>query len=185
MIDWDRTVVSQFSNSPIICSIIETFNECVDPTEDFNNFLEWVWNVDTAQGFGLDILGRIVAISRFLAVPTTERYFGFMEIYTPFNDAPFFTGATATDTFELSDEIYRRLIIAKAYANIMPTTAQNLNNLLKMMFPGRGAAYVEDLGGMAMNYTFTFALEPWEEAMVKTSGAFPHPAGVLVTVVTP
>ena len=63
-----QTVVSQYGNSPTITSLIESFNDAVDPSSNIDNFYTWVWDVSSAQGFGLDIWGRIVGVSR--TIPT-------------------------------------------------------------------------------------------------------------------
>jgi len=77
MINVEQTIISQYANSPTIVKLIQNMNEYIDPRADLDNFYNFVWNVDTAQGFGLDIWGRIVNISRELSVPTPEDYFGF------------------------------------------------------------------------------------------------------------
>lgn len=59
-------------------ALIESMNEWIDPAADFQSFYDYVWNVDTAQGFGLDDWGKIVGVSRYLQVPETD-YFGFAE----------------------------------------------------------------------------------------------------------
>jgi hypothetical protein len=46
------------------------------------------------------------------------------------------------------------------------------------MFAGRGRCYVNDLGGMALRYTFEFDLTAYEFAIMTQSGALPRPAGV-------
>ena len=65
-----QTIVSQWGNSPTILALIESFNAAVDPAPDLDAFLTHVWQVDTAQGFGLDIWGRIVDIERIIHVPS-------------------------------------------------------------------------------------------------------------------
>jgi hypothetical protein len=143
-----------------------------------------VWNVETAQGFGLDIWGRIVNIGRELTVPVVESYFGFSagisdeNNKTPFNGSPFFVrGNDATDTIILADDAYRRLILFKALANISATTAPSMNRLLQNLFEGRGRCYVNDMGNMLIRYTFEFLLTPSELSMV-INGVLPRPAGV-------
>ncbi len=41
----------------------------IDPTADLNAFYDLVWNVATAQGWGLDVWGRIVGVTRNLNIP--------------------------------------------------------------------------------------------------------------------
>ncbi|TIR44152.1 MAG: DUF2612 domain-containing protein, partial [Mesorhizobium sp.] len=75
-----------------------------------------IWDVDTAQGYGLDVWGRIVGVNRILQV-TAGDWFGFQEASPgtdPFGNGAFYSGAPLTSNFALSDEAYRLLILAKA-----------------------------------------------------------------------
>ena len=69
MIDVERTIISQYANSATIVQLVQNMNTYLDPRADFDNFFDYVWNVESAQGFGLDIWGRIVGISRELLIP--------------------------------------------------------------------------------------------------------------------
>ena len=182
MIDVERTIISQYANSATIVQLVKNMNEYVDPRADFDAFFDYVWNVESAQGFGLDIWGRIVGISRGLLIPDAPNFFGFNEATGSahsFNESPFYDGtAPATQTYLLADDAYRQLILVKALANISATNAPAINQLLQNMFADRGRCYVNDLGGMALRYTFEFDLTPYEFAIMTQSGALPRPAGV-------
>lgn len=182
MIDVERTIISQYGNSPTILQLVQNMNAYLDPRADFDAFFDYVWNVDTAQGFGLDIWGRIVNISRELQIPPDPNFFGFSDALPgsyPFGEQPFYDGTPgATSTYRLADDAYRQLILVKALANISATNAPSLNQLLQNMFAGRGRCYVNDLGGMQLRYTFEFLLTPYEFAIMTQSGALPRPAGV-------
>lgn len=184
MINVEQTIISQYANSPIIVQLIQGINKYIDPRADIDNFYNTVWNVDTAQGFGLDIWGRIVGVSRLLQIPATNAYLGFNEAVPgayAFNDAPMWDGSPpATNAYFLADSAYRTLILTKAMANILQPSAPALNQLLQNFFAGRGRVYVNDLGGMAFRYTFEFDLTSYEYAIITQSGAFPRPAGVRV-----
>ena len=182
MIEIDRTIISQYANSPTLVQLIHNLDAYIDPRTNIDDFYSFVWNVDTAQGFGLDIWGRIVGIGRDLYLPEVE-WFGFDEASPssfPFDERPFYDGGGSTNVFALSDDAYRKLILTKALANIVSTNAPSMNQLLQNMFSDRGRCYVNDMGGMSMRYTFEFDLTPVEYAIVTQSGALPRPAGVLV-----
>lgn len=169
MIEVSRTIISQYANSPTITALIGDMNEWIDPRADLDNFYSFVWNIDTAQGFGLDIWGRIVGVERTINVPAdTPNPGGF----------PFTPGVLT-----LSDSQYRQLLLVKALSNITDSTAGSLNKLLSKLFEGRGRCYVNDLGGMAMRFVFEFFLYPFEYAILMNSGVTPGPAGVLVNVI--
>ena len=72
------TLLSQYANSPIICQLIESMNECIDPAHSITDYYQLAFNVKTAQGFGLDIWGRIVGVNRNISIPPDDREtFGF------------------------------------------------------------------------------------------------------------
>lgn len=195
MFDVEQTICEQYANSPVIDQLIANMAQYMDPTQDFINFYTFVWNVRTAQFWGLDILGRIVGVSRVLKIPGASGFFGFANSSSPpdwqgwgnkNNSAaggPFFAGQALTGSFTLLDDAYRTLILVKALANIVATTIPSLNQLLRNLFPGRGRCYVIDRGKMAMSYVFEFSLTNIERAILDFSGVMPAPAGVLVSIV--
>lgn len=184
----EQTIISQYANSPTLVRLIQNMNEYVDPSTNFEAFYSYVWNVDTAVGFGLDIWGRIVGVSRLLRIPANDKTLGFDTSsfppdWAPFNQGSWWTGANATQAYLLPDNIYRTLILTKALANIVATTAASLNQLLRNLFPDRGRCYVVDNGGMSMSFIFEFSLSSAEYAILTLSGALPHPAGVAFNVI--
>jgi len=147
-------------------------------------FYSVYWNVDTAQGIGLDNWGKIVVIGRQLQVPPTE-FFGFSttpQTYGAFGEESFYTGPDATSTFTLADPAYRVLVLAKALSNISAANSKSLNRVLSQLFPNRGRAWVNDLGSMSMRFVFEFPLEPWEKAVLTSGGVVPRPAGVFAYI---
>ncbi len=164
MNNFQDTIVSQFANSPVIVQLVTNMNVYVDPTADLDAFYNVVWDVLSAEGFGLDIWGRIVGVVRNLNLPVGMQNLG-LYVFTP-------------GTYVLGDADFRTLILAKCLSNITNCTPGSINQLLTNLFPGRGRCYVTDLAGMAMNYVFEFFLQPFELAIVSQSGAIPRPAGV-------
>jgi hypothetical protein len=153
----DETICSQYGNSPTILALIESFNAAVDPAPDLDAFLTHVWQVETAQGFGLDIWGRIVGVSRII---------------------PAGVSGWVLDTTLLTDAQFLELILLKALANISRADSPAINTLLLNWMSDRGRAYVNDLGNMEIRYMFEFALEPFEMYIITRSGIFLRPAGV-------
>lgn len=188
MIDVEQTIIGQYGNSATITQLVRDMNTYIDPRADFDTFYDFVWNVETAQGFGLDIWGRIVNISRELTVPAALTYFGFNDASPgsyPFDEAPFYVESSdATQTYRLADDAYRTLILTKALGNISAVNAPSLNHLMRNLFASRGRCYVNDMGGMQLRYTFEFLLTDYEYAIVTQSRAIPRPAGVGAYIIT-
>lgn len=150
-----QTICSQYQNSPTLRRLIENQNEAIDPSSDIDNFYSFVWNIDTAQGFALDIWGRVVGINRNALLPLYD----------------------LTD----KDDDYRTLILAKAVSNISAANAPSINALLQSVFPGV-RCYVSDQGNMQMQYTFEQLLTDFQLAVMTQSGIMLRPSAVDATL---
>lgn len=141
------TVISQYANSPILTQLIVDFSQYVDQTANFDNFYDYIWNIDTAVGHGLNVWGRILNVSRTLAIPVGS-YFGFAEAVgdgiDTFDVARFYSGADTTQNFNLADDAYRTLLFAKALFNICDGSIPAINQILTNLFPNRGNCYVAE-----------------------------------------
>ena len=114
------TILSQYSTAQTLVQLILDFDDALDPRPLIDEFYRREWDVLTADGYGLDVWGRIVAVDRVLQVAVDE-FFGFDEgtlSYSPFNQGRFYGGGEVNTNFRLDDEGYRVLILAKAFANI-------------------------------------------------------------------
>jgi hypothetical protein len=195
MLDVGQTILSQFANSPSLAALLEAVNAYLDPRADFQLFYDAVMNIDTAQGYGLDVWGRIVGIGRVVQVSVTPLSFGFAEA-GKFNAigfeesvsggaGGFWDGSSAlTQPFSLLDADYRRLLLAKALFNITDCSIPAINQILLNLFPGRGNCWVEDGQDMTMTYRFSFGLTSLENAILSQTGVLPKPTGVLATVIS-
>lgn len=185
------TVISQYPNSPILTDMILSFNAAMDQTANLDNFYDMIWNVMTAEGYGLDVWGRIVGVSRTIQLPVIpSQYFGFGEAggsWTGFGPVAgaggFYTGGQATSNFNLIDSDFRILVLAKAAANICDGSIPAINQILLALFPGRGECYIIDNQNMTMTYNFLFSLTVAEAAILAQSNVLPTPVGVSANVV--
>lgn len=174
------TLLTQYANSPILVGLLEGLNEVIDPSVDIEQFYNLVLNLKTAQGYGLDIWGNIVGIGRNVSADlSTDPKMGFYGTgYTPFNVAPFNGSGGKFVSYALPDDLYRKLIIIKAYANILYATAPNINKFLYYIFEER--AYYRVIGGMQAQYVFEFTPTQFERLIIFTLGILPVPCGVSV-----
>lgn len=180
--DVNLTVLSQYANSPIMLQIIADFSAWLDLGNQFREFYNLIWNIDTAVGFGLDVWGRILGVSRVLQVPSGE-YLGFeqQDEAQTFDHGIWYRGVNQTDSAALTDEAYRVLLMAKAALNITDASAPSINRILLALF---GDGYVRDNLDMTMTYVFSVPLDPVQTSIVYNSGVLPRPCGVLATVET-
>jgi hypothetical protein len=187
--DFQQTVISQYANSPRILALISSFNAAVDPSANIDAFYNNVWNIETAQGYGLDVLGRIVGVSRIVTLTAS----GFLGLKgpdgtasgVPFGAGPFYDGSAITSNYALNDASFRTLILAKAYSNICNGSIIAINQILLTIFEGLGDCYCTDGRNMTMTFTFTFKLTNVQQAIVLQTGVLPRPCGVSFTIVQP
>lgn len=181
-----KTVQKQYSNSQTLLALLADFDIWFDPSNFITEFLTNVWDISQAQGFGLDIWGRILGQSRYIPVAQTPGFnFGFNinaapgTQWQPWGQAPFYNGqASGTYTVPLQDAYYRQLLLVKAAANIASCDVPSINALMRSMFGNRGKCYVGyDLAHpMDIGYHFEFFPTPVEKSIIM-SGLFPQPAG--------
>lgn len=183
------TVISQYQASPTLMQLIANMAEYVDPSANLDAFYSDMWNVQTATGYGLDVWGRIVGVTRVVNVPGSVPYLGFDQALPgvlPFNFGIFYSGsAPATTNYQLTDVAFRTLILAKALANICNGSIPAMNQILINLFSGKGYGnvYVTDGLNMTMTIVFTNTPSAVDLAIISQSGVFPRPAGVALTVV--
>lgn len=184
-----RTLQKQFAQSPVLNWILACADQCLDLTQFTAQFLSNVWDISQAQGFGLDIWGRILGQSRYIQVAQTPgNNFGFStngesstgQSWQPWGQAPFYGGAAAgTVAYALQDAYYRKLLLVKAAANIAHCDPQSINQLMMAMFSDRGQCYCEFDPSTPMNIGYHFGFNPTavESSIIKL-GIFPVPAGM-------
>ena len=137
----DATVQSQYAASPHIRALVDSFWEAINPEADIDEIYKKMVNPETAEGFGLDVWGRIVAIGREYATKDVDSpYWGYkppVGVTNPrmrnFNNAPFYKEVTGK--VKLSDDAYRTYIFLKAMINIGDGSLASLNRMVHTLFP--------------------------------------------------
>jgi hypothetical protein len=186
--DFWQLILSQYANSPTLTGLIESINDALDQTGNMESFYDLVWNLPTAQGWGLDVLGRIVGVVRTVNIPGGGEYFGFQEpgSWGGFGDSGgFYSGGGISDNIVLSDADFRILITAKAAGNISDGSIKSMNSILMTLFRNRGNAYVVDNQDMSIDLHFDFPLNQVELAIIQQPGILPTPVGVVTNIVQP
>lgn len=184
------TIINQYATAPTMLAMIDAFNQWIDPTANLNAFYADMWNVNTAQDYGLDCWGRIVGVTRVLTVASPTAFIGFITqapTVKPLDWGILFNGQTAaTSNYILTDSAFRTLIFAKGLANICNGSIPAMNQILINLFSGQGLGnvYVTDGLNMTMTVTFTNPPSAVQLGIISSSGVFPRPCGVALTVVT-
>ena len=140
---WDiaETVQSQYATSKRMRAVIDAFWQAINPKSDIDLLYRKLVNPRTAEGYGLDVWGRIVAIGRsYLAVEDDTPYFGFdppegvkNERLNSFGNAPFYKQVMGK--VRLADTMFRTYVFLKALINISNSSLASLNQAVKLLFP--------------------------------------------------
>lgn len=182
-----ETLITKYANSPAIQQLVLNMNDYFSPQANLDQFFEQIWNIDTAEGYGLIIWGRIVGVGNTVTISAFDT-FGFNQGgagFTGFGQGPFGGINNSTQNVILSDPAYRSVIMAKALFNISDGSIKGINQILLNLFPGRGNCYVAEISPLEIAYTFDFALTPVEYATITQLGILPRPCGVAASVVVP
>lgn len=172
----EETILSQYSTSPHILQLTKDFALRIDPAPDIDTFFAKVFDIETAQGWGLDNWGRILGVPRGVQVATVDWFGYYGSQLQPWNNAPWYNDAQATTNYPLTDEAYRKLLMYKAAANIGTADAATINRLLSQIFPTFD--HVVDNLDMSIRAVFSDYLQPVEIGILNTYGALNKGAGV-------
>jgi len=125
-------LILQYSDLPKASQTIEAlsskYSDILDVIQDF----EAAFDIDTAEGVQLDMLGKIIGLGRIVPDVITKVYFGFGTANTgTFSEAPMFRtfDDTLTDT-QLNDSDYRFFLKAKITKNVV--TAKMIDDNLSI-----------------------------------------------------
>lgn len=189
--DIDETIQSQYAASPTITALARSIWKVINPADDIELFYSKMFNPDTAEGVGLDVWGRIVAMPReYTAVDVNSEYLGFNppdgvinERAAPFNQAPFYSEITGK--VRLSDNAYRVYIFLKALVNIGNSSLAGLNQMLHMLLPDK-KIMLQHVDTMTVRLTILNGIDNFTKAALLSIPWLP--AGVelqLYEVITP
>lgn len=135
----DAVIQSQYGDSPHIKSVIRGYYDYISPQKDIDLIYDKMINIYTAEGYGLDVWGRIVNIDRdYVAIDENFDYLGFnnqpysMDRIETFNNAPFYK--VVNGKVQLQDDAYRTYILIKALLNISNVSLNSLNYIFSKLF---------------------------------------------------
>lgn len=192
-----RVIIWQYSNAPKINAVIE--NEVAFWGGNVSGLIQdWttdVFNLKTANSFGLEVWGRILGTKRPLIEP--QNYMidesGHLRFYNPNTkswhvifldgiDVPTIRVEVDPDNPKyagilLNDEAYRRCLLARLFLLYSNVSINDINKYLAYMFPNK-AVFVEDHYDMTMSIVFGYIPNDTELTILTYDDFSPRPAGV-------
>ena len=178
-VDLTTVLLGQWQASPRIRTIIEDVimrnrGDALDAVAEILRMLD----IDHAVGVWLDYLGKWLGLERPSTTdPTMDRRFGFNDAGAPFDQAPFRGDAENDAVYPLPDEIFRRMVKARAYLVLGDGTVQTFTRAVMELDP---FAVVQDT--REMNVRIVTDRQDQIE-MADMIGALPRTAGVGITYV--
>lgn len=178
MRDWRETVISQYAHSPNMLSLIERFDNAIDPQLDVETLRKSMLDPDTAVAWGLDVWGRIVGIGRTFESRNDTPPWGFAGSGAHVFGHGVFYAPHIGKTHTLADNAYRLLIYMKAAANITDGSLPDINRIMATLFAERGHVAVVHVDTMKIRYVVGWHLAAHELALLLRDDIPPRPAGV-------
>lgn len=173
-----RSILWQYENADKLKALVLGQQEWINKnhTKFWKNWIRDVFNLKTANAFGLAVWARI------LNVPLTiereknqDDAFGFGAEHANFNNGSFSTMTGAIDN--VSVEQARKMLLARYFTLTYAPTVPNINMILEVLF-GEGEAYVVDSLDMRYTYTFNGAPDYRTRDLIKNVDFLPRPAAV-------
>lgn len=165
--------LSQYANSPKFMTIFNGLLDLFNNAETLEDWYNIVFNIKTATGFGLDVWGKILNVTRSFTVTV-----GGVEQTIYLSGAQTIDGISYTD--EQIEEAYRQVLLLSAMSNITNATIASLNNLFLFYYQDRGLVYCIEYGTMQIRVVYEFYVNALEQAIF-SSDVFPKPTGVLLS----
>lgn len=157
--DFEKHILWQYNNAPALNSLMQSKQAWYDVNHNqfWNDYINNVLNIATANEYGLSVWGAILQVPRTYIVNGVE------------------------ETVDI--EMYRNIIRARMLLLRTRATVPDINNFLKKIFGKYGNAYVLDNNDMSITYHFNFALSNLQVAIMQSVILLPRPAGVKMVIV--
>lgn len=149
--------------------------------DDVAQALRVMYNIDTASGNQLDIIGRIVVVDRSFT-GNIELFPGLFDLSDGDqfgDDEAMFSGLTVDTDEKMSDEFYRLVIKAKIIKNNSDATTDSILEGLNFLVPNADFIRLTDGEDMSFNVEFYGNITELERYALLNATLVPKPQGVL------
>ena len=197
-------LIWQYKGQSRAVATARLFDTLVAPTWAGFQALLGTYDINNATGVSLDVIGRIVGISRTLTGLSPRSFFGFNGDTTqtppqtafpnpnagPFTQAQHlggqwyrYGGATA-DNAVANDDEYRLLIKLKVIKNYQTGTLENVMNALNVLLGGPYANAIDNYDMTVTVYAIKSRVTPFVQFVLDRLDLLPRPTGVGLTINT-
>ena len=180
-VDLVRALLWQHDNATALRSLIESKQDWynINQATFWTNWYRDVFNIDTANDFGLAVWGRILNVGLGLQVDSTIGipHFGFGIYHRNFNNGNF---ARATSGEQALSTDQKRLIIRLRYYQLISRgTVAEINEAMARIFGDLGQVFVRDPLDMSkVTYVFKFTPSSRVRLILDRMNLLPRPSGI-------
>ena len=181
--NYSELLIWQYKLPKAIAEIDMKSQFWIDFMEDCLKFID-MWNIDTAERYSLDVLGRIFGVSRSSVSLTEKEYLTYYEKTGGLGwglGRWYRSSEAIRETILLTDQEFRFLIKARIWKLYQNPSLDYLTDALQALTGDD--AYIVDNGNMTMKvyYGNTIALDSFIKFAVENLDILPRPVGVMYT----
>ncbi len=177
--DFSDVILWQYDKSTNLKNLIskkqEFYNDNVD--EFFSDWYNDVFNLDTANYFGLIIWSLILGCTEYIELTSKigQKAFGFEIYHKNFHESNF---ALSHYIYNLSTEALRKVLKAQMYNFNSNGSLYDINKVLNVIYPEHNPYATYDKNTNVLTYHFPIPLDEEDMNIVMFSNMFPTPIGV-------
>lgn len=177
--DFSDVILWQYDKSTNLKNLIskkqEFYNDNVD--EFFSDWYNDVFNLDTANYFGLIIWSLILGCTEYIELTSKigQKAFGFGKFHNNFHESNF---ALSNYIYSLSTESLRKVLKTQMYNFNSNGSLYDINKILNIIYPEHNPYVTYDKNTNVLTYHFPIPLSEDDMNIVMFSNMFPAPVGV-------
>lgn len=176
-----QAILWQYEDAEKLLSIARAKQAWIEnnQTEFWSSWYRDVFNIETANAFGLSVWGRILNIKmQVVEAPQPDKIaFGFGEFNANFNNGNF--GVLNDQNVGLTLEQQRTVVRMRYFQITSRCTIPEINEFLKGLFGDQGTVYVIDTYDMSfVTFLFTFTPDSHLQFILENYDLLPRPASV-------
>lgn len=176
-----QAILWQYEDAEKLLSIARAKQAWIEKnqTEFWSSWYRDVFNIETANAFGLSVWGRILNIKmQVIETPQPAKVpFGFGPFNANFNNGNF--GVLSDQSIGLTVEQQRTIVRMRYFQLTSRCTTPEINDFLKGLFGDQGTVYVIDSYDMSLvTFLFTFTPDSHLQFILENYDLLPRPAAV-------
>lgn len=186
--DYSALITSEHSAKPKFMALVQAIAGTAGDIANLIASLPALFDLDTAIGKQLDIVGQWIGQSRVVPGVLTLGYFGFVEnvVALTFGEETdisiggrfYEEGEPFTSTAVLADPEYRTILKAKIVRNQYDGTQEEIENALAYIF--NAPAHIRDNGTMVIDIVINAKISLVDQSLLTNFDLLPRPAGVAI-----